>query len=186
MFFLLKSGRDRVIPDFRSTYGELFDTLELGISSRGSADFGALNERAAFDFLSKSLFGVNPRETELGFDGPRIIGRWVLFLVGPILNLDLPRLLENLNIHTFHFPLFSTREDYARLHDFFYSASRHVLEEAENMGLSREEAYHSLLFITCFNSFWGIKIFFTNLLKWISRGTMNYYRSTCFIEVEKL
>ncbi|KAK4771892.1 hypothetical protein SAY86_013667 [Trapa natans] len=171
VFFLLKSRRDRIIPDFRSTYGELFDSLELGISSSGRADFGAFNEYAAFDFLSKSLFGINPRETELGLEGPRIIGRWVMFMVGPVLTLDgLPRLLENLTTHTLRLPLFLTREDSMRLQGFFYSASRHVLDEAEKIGISREEAYHSLLFITCFNSFWGIKIFFSNLLKWISRG----------------
>ncbi|PKI34656.1 hypothetical protein CRG98_044970, partial [Punica granatum] len=169
MFFLLKSRRDHVIPEFRSTYGKLFDALELGISSRGTADFGAANEHAAFDFLSRALYGVSPRETELGLDGPRLVRRWVLSLLGPILTLGLPRLLEYVTIHTLQLPPFFIREDYTRLYNFFYSALGHVLDEADRIGLSREEACHNLLFVTCFNAFGGIKIFFSNLLKWIGR-----------------
>ncbi|KAE8735133.1 mediator of RNA polymerase II transcription subunit 18-like [Hibiscus syriacus] len=45
-----------------------------------------------------------------------------------------------------------------------------VDDEAEKMGISREEACHNLLFTTCFNAFDGMKLFFSVLVKWIGRG----------------
>ncbi|OVA15753.1 Glutaredoxin [Macleaya cordata] len=42
MFFLLKCRRDRVIPEFQSSFSELFETVESELSAKGKADFGGL------------------------------------------------------------------------------------------------------------------------------------------------
>lgn len=170
LFFLLQSRRDKVIPEFHSSYTELFETLESEIASKGKADFGEANDQAAFNFLARSLYGTNPADTELGLDGPKLVQKWVLFQLSPILVLGLPKLLEELLIHTFPLPPFLVKPDYRRLYDFFYKSSGSVLDEAERLGVSREEACHNLLFATCFNSFGGMKIFFPNILKWIGRA----------------
>lgn len=170
MFFLLKSRRDHVIPEFRSSFTELFETLEADLAAKGKAGFGEPNDQAAFNFLARSLYGVNPADTKLGVDGPKLVGKWIVFQISPLLILGLPKLVEELVIHTFRLPPFLVKEDYKRLYDFFNSSSGSVLDEAERMGISREEACHNLLFATCFNSFGGMKIFFPNMIKWIGRA----------------
>lgn len=56
--------------------------------------------------------------------------------------------------------------------DFFYSNSLPLLEQDELLGVSGEEACHSLAFATCFN-FDGATIFFTNMLQWIVRAELH-------------
>ncbi|KAG5251322.1 allene oxide synthase family protein [Salix suchowensis] len=148
MFYLLKSRRDHVIPEFNSGYTELFMSLEKNLALRGKASF----------------------ETTLGLDGPGLVSKWVLFNLGPVLKLGLPKYLEDLTIHTFRLPPLLIKKSYQRLYDFFYASSGFLLDEAENLGISREEACHNLLFTTCFNSFGGMRIVFTNMMKWLGRA----------------
>ncbi|KAJ8645680.1 hypothetical protein MRB53_007428 [Persea americana] len=178
LFSLLKSGRNRVIPGFQDCFGSLFSTVEAELSSKGKADFNAPNESAAFNFLAKSLFDADPAKTELGSDGPGLVGKWVVFQLGPLLTLGLPKLVEELLLHTFRLPAFLIKSDYQRLYDFFYSApgSEPVFAEGEKMGISREEATHNLLFATCFNSFGGMRIFFPTIMKWVGRSGSKIHR----------
>ncbi|KAI4321008.1 hypothetical protein MLD38_034432 [Melastoma candidum] len=169
MFFHLQSRRDHVIPEFRSAYSKMFDFLEDEIVSDGKAAFCPANEQAAFNFLARSLYGVNPEELKLGLEGPKLIRKWLLFQIAPLLILGLPKPLEDLAIHTFRLPAFLIKKDYNLLYDFFYYNSGPVLDFAEQLGISREEACHNLLFATCFNSFGGMRILFPNMMKWIGR-----------------
>ncbi|XVE55976.1 hypothetical protein DITRI_Ditri03aG0200600 [Diplodiscus trichospermus] len=170
LFFLLKSRRDKVIPAFEASYAELFETLEKQLAEKGKTSFPAANDQAGFNFLARAFFGKNPPDTKLGVDGPSLISKWVLFQLGPVLSLGLPKYVEELLLRTFPLPPSLVKKDYQRLYDFFYESSGFVLDEAEKLGISREEACHNLLFATCFNSFGGMKIFFPNLLKWIGRA----------------
>ncbi|KAI8549759.1 hypothetical protein RHMOL_Rhmol06G0050200 [Rhododendron molle] len=170
MFFLLKSSRDRVIPEFHDAYTALFETLESDLAQKGKSSFGDANDQAAFNFLAGSLYGTNPANTQLKTDGPKLVSKWVLFQLGPLLTLGLPKLIEELTVHSFRLPPFLVKNDYQRLYDFFYNASTPILEEAERIGVSRDEACHNLLFATCFNSFGGMKILFPNMMKWIGRA----------------
>nr|AAY27751.1 allene oxide synthase [Hevea brasiliensis] len=170
LFYLLKSRRDHVIPEFSSTYTGLFESLENDLASKGKVNFNNPGEQAAFSFLGRSYFGVNPVDTKIGTDGPTLIAKWVLFQLAPILTLGLPAFLEEPTIHTFRLPAFLVKKDYKRLYDYFYSSAGSLLDEAEKMGISREEACHNILFATCFNTFGGLKIFFPNILKWIGRA----------------
>ncbi|OVA18605.1 Cytochrome P450 [Macleaya cordata] len=176
MFFLLKSRRDRVIPEFRSSFSELFETVESELSAKGKADFGGPSDQACFNFLARSLYGTNPADTKLGRDGPKLVSKWILFQLGPLLTLGLPWLLEDALIHTFRLPPFLVKKDYQKLYDFFYQASGWVLDEGEKMGIKRDEACHNLLFTTCFNSFGGMKLFFPNMVKWIGRSGVKLHR----------
>nr|CAD1819509.1 unnamed protein product [Ananas comosus var. bracteatus] len=89
---------------FRATYGAMFEGLEREIARGGRADFGAANDRAAFDFLARALLGRDPAETPLGLDGPKLITKWVLFQIGPLLSLGLPSLVEDAVLHSFRLP----------------------------------------------------------------------------------
>ncbi|KAK6130947.1 hypothetical protein DH2020_035309 [Rehmannia glutinosa] len=170
MFFLLSYRRDHVMPEFHSCYAELFESLEKEIATKGKAGFGPANEQAAFNFLARSFYGADPNDTKLGSDGPKLVTKWVLFHLHPLLVLGLPRPIEDGILHTFPLPPFLIKKDYQRLYDFFYQNSTPVLDQAEKLGLSRDEACHNLLFTTCFNSFGGMKILFPNMLKWVGRA----------------
>lgn len=170
LFFMLKTRRDKVIPEFHATYTELFESLESEVASKGKTSFNEGNDQAAFNFLGRALYGLNPAETKLGSDGPKLVQKWVLFNLHPVLVLGLPKLVEDLVIHSFRLPPFLVKKDYQRLYDYFYEAGGFVLDEAEKSGISREEACHNLLFATCFNSFGGMRILFSNMLKQIGRS----------------
>lgn len=170
LFFLLSSRRDHVIPKFHESYTELFENLDKELAEKGKAELNSGFDQAAFNFLAKSLYGANPIETKLGTDAPTLIGKWVLFQLHPIVSLGLPKVLDDLILHTFRLPPALVKKDYQRLYDFFYESSTTVLDEAEKLGISREEACHNLLFATCFNSFGGMKIFFPSMLKSIAKA----------------
>ncbi|KAL3840350.1 hypothetical protein ACJIZ3_024941 [Penstemon smallii] len=170
MFFLLSQSRNRIIPEFHNSYTELFDNLENELATKGKVSFGPANDQAAFNFLARSFYGVNPNDTKLGSDGPSLVTKWVLFQLHPLLMLGLPRPIEDGILHTFSLPPFLVKKDYKKLYDFFYQNSVTILDEAERVGISREEACHNLLFTTCFNTFGGMKIFFPNMLKWVGRA----------------
>lgn len=176
LFYLLKSRRDRVIPEFRSTFAGMFQSLESELaSSKGKANFGDASDQASFTFLGRALYGTDPTETTLGRDGPGLVQKWVLFQLSPILSLGLPRALEELTIHSFRLPAFLIKSDYDRLYRYFHDSSTAVLDEAERLGIKRDEACHNLLFATCFNSFGGMKILFPNILKLLGRGGANLH-----------
>ena len=170
IFFLLKSRSDHVIPEFHSSYAELFEGLENELATNGKAAFGDASDQAAFNFLARALCGANPAETKLGLNGPKLVQKWVVFQLAPLLALGLPVALEELLIHTVRLPSFLVKADYKILYDFFYESSGFVLDEAERLGVSRDEACHNLLFATCFNSFGGMKFFFPNMIKLIGRA----------------
>ncbi|PKA60965.1 Allene oxide synthase 1, chloroplastic [Apostasia shenzhenica] len=176
LFFLLTYRRQSIIPEFRRTYGALFSRLESEIAAAGKADFGAGNDRASFDFLARALLGRDPADSAIAGDGPGIINKWVLFQLGPLLTLGLPSVLEEALLRSFRLPAAMVRSDYARIADFFRQSAGPVLDEAEKLGISREEAVHNIVFAVCFNSFGGMKILFPNIVKWIGRGGAGLHR----------
>ncbi|KNA03222.1 hypothetical protein SOVF_211270 [Spinacia oleracea] len=176
MFKLVSTTRHRVLPEFQSSFSELFDVLENELATNGKAKFNEANDQAAFNFLSRAWYGANPADSELGNSGPGIISKWVLFQLGPILTLGLPKLIEELTLHSFRLPFSLIKKDYHKLYNFFYTNSTDLLEEASKLGISRDEACHNLIFTTCFNSFGGMKIFFPNMIKQIGRAGVNLHR----------
>lgn len=177
LFSLLKSSRNRVIPAFQSCFSEFFDRLENELATEGKAKFNEANDQAAFNFLARAWYDANPAEdSELGDNAPAIISKWVLFQLGPLLSLGLPKCVEELTIHTFRLPPKLIKADYQKLYNFFYRNSGQYLDEAAQLGVSRDEACHNLLFATCFNSFGGMKIFFPNMVKQIGRAGVKLHR----------
>ncbi|XP_010547834.1 PREDICTED: allene oxide synthase 1, chloroplastic-like isoform X2 [Tarenaya hassleriana] len=170
LFFILKSSRDRVIPEFQAVYAELFKKLETELDSTGKAEFVEAGEIAAFNFLSRSLLGANPVHTNLGNEAPKLIGKWVLLNLHPVISLGLPMILEDLLLHNFRLPSSLVKSEYSRLYNFFNESSAKFLDEAEKLGISRDEACHNILFSICFNSFGGFKILFPNVLKHIGEA----------------
>ncbi|KAE8799605.1 allene oxide synthase 1, chloroplastic [Hordeum vulgare] len=170
LFHLLTHRRQHVIPTFREVYGDLFGRMETDLARVGKADFGNYNDAAAFGFLCQALLGRDPVDSPLRDQGPKLITKWVLFQISPLLNLGLPTLVEDGLLHTFRLPPALVKKDYGRLADFFRDAGKAVIDEGQRLGIAREEAVHNILFAMCFNSFGGMKILFPSLVKWLGRA----------------
>lgn len=170
LFHLLAHRRQHVIPTFREVYGDLLGVMEGELARAGKADFGQHNDAAAFAFLCRALLGRDPASTALGADGPKLVLKWIVFQLGPLLSLGLPRLLEDALVHSFRLPPALVRKDYDRIAAFFRDAARPVIDEGERLGIAREEALHNIVFAMCFNSYGGIKILFPTLVKWLGRA----------------
>ncbi|KAL8535902.1 hypothetical protein ACS0TY_011521 [Phlomoides rotata] len=111
MFFLLSYRRDRVIPEFHNSYSELFDGLEKELATKGISAFVSANDQDVFSFLARSFYDADPIGSKLGFDGPDLITKWVLFLLHPLLVLGLPRPIEDGILHNFSLPPFFIKKD---------------------------------------------------------------------------
>ncbi|GFZ10275.1 allene oxide synthase [Actinidia rufa] len=146
MFFLLKSSRDRVIPEFHTSFTELFEKLESELASKGKGSFVEANDQAAFNFLARSLYGVNPAETQLGQDGPKLVSKWVLFQLGPLLVIGLPKLVEELLIHTFPLPPVLVKKGLSETLRFLLQFIDHRPRRSrENRSLTRRGLPQSLI-----------------------------------------
>lgn len=176
LFHLQTSKRNRVIPEFSVSYSEMFDALESELATKGKALLNDANDLAAFNFLGRAWFGTNPTQTELGQNGPKIIGKWILFQLGPITTLGLPKFLEELTFHSFRLPPCLVKRDYQKLYNFFYQNSADLFNKAVELGISRDEACHNLVFATCFNSFGGMKVLFPNIVKQIGQAGVKLHR----------
>lgn len=153
LFFMLKSSSNRVIPQFETTYTELFESLEIELAKNGKAAFNDVGEQAAFRFLGRAYFNSNPEETKLGKEGPKLISLWVLFNLSPQISLGLPSFLEEPLLHTFRLPSFLIKSSYQKLYNYFEPVATQVIEQAETLGIPKDEALHNILFAVCFNTF---------------------------------
>lgn len=162
LFTLLAARKDAVLPAFRTEFGALFDSVEAELDSGAgkSSDFNKLNDSTAFEFLGEAFFGVRPSATTLGGTGPSRSTRWLFLQLCPLMTLGLPKILEELLLHTFPLPPLIARWDYKALYKYISeaAASSGVLDTAEKLGISREEACHNLLFTTVFNAYGGMKV----------------------------
>ncbi|KAI3762890.1 hypothetical protein L1987_53332 [Smallanthus sonchifolius] len=166
IFSMLKNSRNRIIPEFQTTYNELFNNLETELSQKGKAFFNDVAEQTAFRFLSRAYLQTDPDQT---LDGPKLISTWVLLNLGPLIRLGLPWFVEEPLLHTFRLPPTLVKKNYKKLYDFFESSSDSIIDEAKSLAISKEEAIHNILFTVCFNTFGGMKILFPNTLKWLGR-----------------
>ncbi|XP_042493032.1 allene oxide synthase-like [Macadamia integrifolia] len=172
IFSILASRHKRFIPEFSSSLSnDLFPLLEDQISRKGKADFNTTSDSMSFNFVFRLFCDKNPSVTKIGSKGPTLIAKWLVFQLAPLFTLGLtkkfPNFLEDLLIHTFPLPPFLVKSDYKKLYDAFYESATQILDEAEVMGLKRDEACHNLVFLSGFNTFGGMKTLFPSLFKWV-------------------
>ncbi|CAN4117596.1 unnamed protein product [Withania somnifera] len=165
---------DKYIPIFVSSISDMFTNLEKELSEKGSSYFNPLSDTLSFDFLFR-LFcqGTDPTTTSVGTNGTKIVDKWVFLQLAPLITLGLkfvPNFLEDLVLHTFPLPYFLVKSDHQKLYDAFYNSMNDILDEAEKLGLKRDEACHNFVFLAGFNSYGGMKVFFPSLIKWIGKA----------------
>ncbi|KAF3618711.1 9-divinyl ether synthase [Capsicum annuum] len=165
---------DKIIPIFTSTISGMFTNLEKELSEKGTSNFNPLNDNMSFEYIFR-LFcnGKTPTDTSLGTNGPKAADKWVFFQLAPITSLGLkfvPNFIEDLVLHTFPLPYFLVKREHQKLYKAFYNSLGPILDEAEKLGLKRDEACHNFVFLAGFNSYGGLKVFYPSLIKWIGTG----------------
>ncbi|KAL8060499.1 hypothetical protein ABFX02_02G028400 [Erythranthe guttata] len=176
---LLSKKKDKFIPIFRQAMAALFSGLDEEIASNGSSYFNDLNDTMSFQFVFRLLCDKNPSETGIGPNGPKIVDLWIFFQLAPLLSLGLkflPNFLEDLLLHTVPLPSFLVKSKYKKLYDAVYESAAPILDEAEKLGLQRDEACHNLVFFAGFNAYGGMKALFPSLIKWIAAAGSDLHR----------
>lgn len=174
-FFLSWLARlhNRIIPVFRSSVAQLFVDLEAELAEKGKADFNSVSDKMSFDLLFRLFTGKSSYDTSVGGGGNSNLDSWLFFQLAPLIRLGLkflPNCLEDLLLHTFPLPSCAVRSGYEKVHEAFDAAAEALLDEAEEIGLSRDEASHNLMFLTGFNSYGGTKVLFPALSKYVGAG----------------
>ncbi|KAL0905714.1 hypothetical protein M5K25_024152 [Dendrobium thyrsiflorum] len=171
---LLSSRKDQIIPAFRTSFvAPLFAKLESQITSNGQSDFNKLNDKFALEFLGDAYFGSSPSRT--GLDLQTNATKWLFLQLAPLISKLIPfSFLEDLLLHTFPFPPFLVKSDYNALYSYFRSVGANAVDNlATQVGLSREEAIHNLLYATIFNAYGGFKVLLPTILKWLALSSSN-------------
>ena len=88
----------------------------------------------------------------------------------------LPNFIEDLLLHTFPLPPLFVKSDYKKLYNAFYLSGSSILDEAEKMGIKRDEACHNLVFLAGFNAYGGMKAWFPALIKWVGLAGKKLHR----------
>uniref|UniRef100_A0A1W7HBS9 Cytochrome P450 n=1 Tax=Scoparia dulcis TaxID=107240 RepID=A0A1W7HBS9_SCODU len=176
---LLDRVHKELIPTFRSSVSQLFVDLETELSSKGEANFNPISDKMSFDFLFRLFANKSSYDTDVGGDGNKNLDKWLLFQLAPLATLGLkflPNCLEDLLLHTFPLPSFVVKSGYEKVHDALDEAAGSLLDDAQNKGLTRDEASHNILFFTGFNSYGGYKVVFPALLKYVGTGGVDLHR----------
>ncbi|PIA55559.1 hypothetical protein AQUCO_00700098v1 [Aquilegia coerulea] len=173
IFSLISSRHDKFISIFQNSLNELFNNIESQIAATTSADFSTLSNSMAFEFLFRSLYNTDPKDTKLGTEGQSIVTRWLSLQLAPLVTLGLPVIpdfIEDMLLRTIKFPFFPAKSGYKKLYDVIYEASAKTLDEAEQLGLKRDEACHNLIFMSFFNAYGAMTAWYPILIKWIGLG----------------
>ena len=137
IFNLLAARKTSFIPAFQSVYSFVFDRMESQIAGKGSSDFNKLNDEFAFEFLGEAFFGVNPCNTKLSSTGGNRTTKWIFLQLCPLITLGLPKILEELLLHTIKLPFCLVRGDYKAIYKYF----EHYLDDPkQRMHEAEEEA----------------------------------------------
>ncbi|XP_075501707.1 allene oxide synthase 3-like [Primulina tabacum] len=157
----------------------MFSGLEDEFSTKGSAYFNDLSDRMSFEFVFLYFCDEDPSETPIGNDGPKLVDLWLICQLHPLMTLGIkycPNFLEDLLLHTFPLPFFLVKSKYKKLYDAFYISAGSILDEAEEVGLKRDEACHNLVFLAGFNAYGGVKTLFLGLIKWVGSAGEDLHR----------
>ncbi|KAL3350664.1 hypothetical protein AABB24_023209 [Solanum stoloniferum] len=161
------------IPLFRNSLSDnLFNNLEKQITEQGKSDFNALLPTMTFNFIFRLLCDqTNPSDTVLGTQGPEHLRKWLFPQLIPSLSAKkLPNIIEDTLFHNFLIPFGFIKSDYNKLVDAFSKSAVSMLDEAEKLGIKREEAVQNILFLVGINMFAGLNAFFPHLFRFVGEA----------------
>ncbi|KAK7257905.1 hypothetical protein RIF29_32223 [Crotalaria pallida] len=169
---LLSSKHDAFVPLFRSELSEHFADLEDRLAKKhGKASFNSSIGTAVFNFVFRLICeNKDPKETVIGSKGPTLVQTWLGAQLAPLATLNPPTIvgyLEDLVLRTVSIPAWTVKWSYKKLYEGFGKEAKAALDEAERLGIKREEATHNLVFMGSFNAFGGLSNQFPILIKWL-------------------
>ncbi|KAH7835427.1 hypothetical protein Vadar_026074 [Vaccinium darrowii] len=176
---LLAARYHKFIPILQNSLANLFSTIEDEISTKEKADFNALSDDMSFSIVFDLFCDRDPSDTKIGSDGSKLVTTWLFFQLAPLFSLGLkfvPNFLEDFFLHTIPFPFFPVKSAYNKLYDGFYTSASKILDEAETLGIKRDEACHNLVFMAGFNAYGGMKVLFPTLIKWVASAGESLHR----------
>ncbi|KAI8532912.1 hypothetical protein RHMOL_Rhmol11G0254500 [Rhododendron molle] len=176
---LLAARHNKFIPLLQNSLSHLFTNVEAELSKKGKADFNTLSDNASFSYVFRLFCDRDPSDTRIGSDGSNLLSKWLFFQLAPLFTLGLkylPNFLEDLLLHTFRLPFFPVKSGYKKLYEGFYTSASKILDEAEKLGMKRDEACHNLLYMSGFNSYAGMKVMFPDLIKWMATAGESLHR----------
>ncbi|KAH7834192.1 hypothetical protein Vadar_013621 [Vaccinium darrowii] len=170
---LLAARHNKFIPLLQNSLSDLFTNIEDSLSKTGKANFNTLSDNMSFSYLFRLFCDRDPSDTRIGSEsnGSKIITSWLFLQLAPLFTLGLkylPNFLEDFLLHTFPLPFFPVKSGYEKIYDGFYVSASKILDEAEKLGMKRDEACHNLVFMAGFNSYGGMKVIFPVLIKWVA------------------
>ncbi|GLJ05549.1 hypothetical protein SUGI_0019960 [Cryptomeria japonica] len=173
-FEVLKMSRPRIFPEFARTFDELVVEVEKAFEKEGKVSFSSYAGAFIFNFLCRALIGadpVAPGPSSLGTKGPTLVEAWLAPQLAPLISTGvLPRIIEEITIHTFRIPFFFVSGEYKKIYEFIDIRGSALLDVAQkDMGLPRNEACHDLIFNIGFNAFGGMLIFFPSIVNYIGK-----------------
>ncbi|XP_030524990.1 allene oxide synthase 1, chloroplastic-like [Rhodamnia argentea] len=176
----LATRHDKFIPVFRSSLSQLFIDLEDELSSKGKAYFNDYCNKMSFNYLTNLFCDRSPSGTILTTDkATKFFDSYLFFQLAPLITLGLPKILnilEDIVLHTFPLPPFLLKSDYKKFYKVFNEYATSILDEAESLGIERDEACHNLVFFVCFNAYGGMKNTFPALIKWVGLAGEELHR----------
>ncbi|KAI6677825.1 hypothetical protein NL676_038621 [Syzygium grande] len=105
---------------------------------------------------------------------------WLLLQLAPLLSLGFNNMvlnfLEDVLLHTFPLPPLLIKSSYKKLYNAFTEHATSILDEAERLGIDRDEACHNLVFLAGFNAYGGMKATLPILIKWVGSGGEDLHR----------
>ncbi|KAK6805762.1 hypothetical protein RDI58_003547 [Solanum bulbocastanum] len=158
---------------FRNSLSDhLFNNLEKQITEQGKSDFNAFLPTMTFNFIFRLLCDqTNPSDTVLGAQGPEHLRKWLFPQLIPSLSAKkLPNIIEDTLFHNFLIPFGFIKNDYNKLVDAFSKSAVSMLDEAEKLGIKREEAVQNILFLVGINMFAGLNAFFPHLFRFVGEA----------------
>ena len=181
-FFLqiLSSKHSTFVPLFRSALSEHFNDMEDNLAGKShKSSFNTSIGAATFSFLFRLLADKDPSTTVIGNDGPKLVETWLGAQLAPLATLGLPKIfsyLEDFLIRTVPFPAWTVKGSYKKLYDGVSTAATAALDEAERLGIKRDEACHNIVFMLGFNAYGGLSNQFPILIKWIGLAGETLHR----------
>ncbi|KAL5726617.1 hypothetical protein ACHQM5_009647 [Ranunculus cassubicifolius] len=174
---LLASRHNKFIPLFQNSLGQLFDNLDSEVLEKSTVFFNTLCDSMSFDYLFRLFFNKNPSETKMGSDGERSMMTWLAVQLAPITKIGspwIPNVVEDLLLHTFKLPSSLAESGYKKIYESIYMSATEILDEAEKLGISREEACHNLVFLFGFNAY-AIFHYLMRRWRWSYAGTTRLF-----------
>ncbi|KAJ3691989.1 hypothetical protein LUZ60_012339 [Juncus effusus] len=173
VFRLVASRKMHFIPSFHEVYSSVFDKVENGLNTSGPVEFNTMNDSAAYDFTCGAFFGGALPSVAIGSSAADKAVKWLFFQLHPLVSKIsnfLPWPLEDLFLHNFHLPSCLIKSDYKALETYFTTAGKSIIDQAEQLGITRHEALHNIIFLTSFNAYGGIKALIVYILKYLAEA----------------